>query len=77
MKTCGQLEVVLAREDAESFCDWVRERWTVEPVCLEQPQGDRSVVAIYFDTLAEAVARRKRLPKSFALSSAEAMACHE
>ena len=77
MKTCGQLEVVLAREDAESFCDWVRERWAVEPVCLEQPHGDRSVVAIYFDTLAEAVARRKRLPKSFALSSAEAMACHE
>lgn len=77
MKTCGQLEVVLAREDAEPFCDWVRERWAVEPVCLEQPHGDRSVVAIYFDTVADAVAHRKRLPKTFALSSAEAMACHE
>ena len=77
MKSCGQLEVVLALEDAESFCGWVRENWAVEPVCLEQPQGTRSVVAIYFNTVAEAEAHRRKLPLKFAISSVETMTCHE
>jgi hypothetical protein len=77
MKSCGQLEVVLAKNDADSFCDWVRERWKVEPVCLEQPHGDRAVVDIYFDTLAKAKARRRQLTRKFALSSVETLICRE
>lgn len=77
MKSCGQLELVMVNEDAEIFCDWVREHWAVEPVCLEQPRGDRAVVDIYFDTLAEAEARRRKLPAKFAFSSVQAMICRE
>lgn len=77
MKSCGQLEVVLALKDAESFGDWVREHWTVEPVCLQQPHGDQAVVEIYFDTLAEAEAKRHKLPKKFALSSVQTLLCRE
>jgi len=76
MTTYGQLEVVLSREDAESFCDWIREHWAVEPVCLEQPRNGRSVVDIYFDTEAAAEARKGQLPDDFVLTSAETMTCH-
>jgi ribosomal protein L11 methyltransferase len=76
MTTYGQLEVVLSREDAESFCDWVREHWAVEPVCLEQPRDGRSVVDIYFDTEADAEARKGQLPDDFAFTSVESMTCH-
>mgnify|MGYP003592262417 CR=1 FL=1 len=77
MKSCGQLEVVLAIADADAFCEWIRLHWDVEPVCLEQPHDDRAVVDIYFDTEAEAVAHRRKLPRKFALSSVETMSCHE
>ena len=77
MKSCGQLEVVIALEDADSFCDWVREHWSVEPVSLQQPHGDQAVVEIYFDTLAEAEAKSRKLPKKYVLSSVQALACHE
>lgn len=77
MKSCGQLELVVDMEDAESFCDWIREHWAVEPVCLQQPHGDQAVVDIYFDTLAEAEAKRRQLPRKFVLSSVQTMTCHE
>ena len=75
--SCGRLEVVLAKDAAEAFCDWVREQWAREPVTLEAPRGTRAVVEIYFDTPEEAEARRRRLPGHVALSGARAMACHE
>ena len=77
MKSCGQLELVLAKEDADSFCEWVRENWGVEPVSLEQPHGDQAVVKIYFENLPEAEIHRRKLPRNFALSSVQTMACHE
>ena len=77
MNSCGQMELVLAKRDADSFCDWVRDRWGVEPVSLEKPRGDQAVVKIYFGTLAEAQAHQRRLPKAFALSSVQTMACRE
>ena len=77
MKSCGQLELVLSLEDAEAFCEWVREHWAVEPVCLEQPHGDRAVVDMYFDTLAEAKAQGRKVPKQFAITSVQAMVCRE
>jgi hypothetical protein len=75
--SCGRLEVVLAKDAAEAFCDWVREQWGREPVTLEAPRGTRAVVEIYFDTPEEAEARRRRLPGHVALSGARAMACPE
>lgn len=77
MAVCGQMEVVLAKEDAESFADWVRGNWGLEPVSLEQPRGDRAVVKIYFETLAEAQARRRQLPSAWAWSDVQTMACRE
>ena len=77
MNGCGQVEVVMAKADAEAFSEWIREQWGVEPVSLEQPRGDRAVVKIYFGTLAEARAHRRRLPKDFALSSVQTMECRE
>lgn len=75
MATYGQMEVVLSREDAEPFCDWVRLHWAVEPVCLERPRGDQAVVDIYFDTEAEAEARKGQLPDDVDLSAVETMTC--
>ncbi len=77
MKSCGQLEVVLATQDAESFCEWIRESWGVEPVSMEQPHGNQAVVKVFFDTLAQAQARRRKLPPQFALSSVQTMVCRE
>jgi ribosomal protein L11 methyltransferase len=77
MKSLWQMEIVVAKNDADSFCDWIRDHWGVEPVCLEPPHGDRSVVAIYFETLPEAKAKRRKLPKKFAITAVEIMACHE
>ena len=77
MKSCGQLELVLAKDDADSFCEWIRSNWGVEPVSLEQPHGDQAVVKIYFDTLAQAQAHRRKLPRNFALSSVQTMVCRE
>jgi ribosomal protein L11 methyltransferase len=67
----------MALSDADEFCDWVREHWAVEPVSLQQPHGDQAVVDIYFDTLAEAEAKRRKLPNMFAIASVQALACHE
>jgi ribosomal protein L11 methyltransferase len=71
------MELVLHKEDADILCNWIRQHWAIEPVCLEQPDGDRSVVNIYFDTLAEAEAHRRKLPKKFAFFSVQTLACHE
>lgn len=78
MNTCGQLEVVVAVERAEGFCEWVREHWGREPVSREPPQGTHAVVDIYFDTEEEAEAHRGELPcGEFHLSNPQAMACRE
>ena len=77
MKSCGQLELVLAKEDADSFCDWVRESWGVEPASLEQPYGDQAVVKMYFGTLADAEAHRRKLPRKYAIFSVQTMVCRE
>lgn len=75
MKSVGQLEIVLLKQDADAFCDWVRLNWAVEPVCLERPHGRCSVVEIYFDTLARAQTRLLELPLDYAISSAQTMIC--
>jgi ribosomal protein L11 methyltransferase len=77
MASCGQLELVMALKDADTFCEWVRDNWAVEPVCLQQPEDTRAVVDIYFDTLEMAESRRRQLPKSFGYRSVQTMACHE
>lgn len=77
MNTCGRLEVVVERDEAEALCDWVREHWAREPISLEAPHGKRAVVEIYFDTPAEAAAHRRRLPKTFAVAGARSMTCRE
>ena len=71
------MELVIAKEDAESFCDWVREKWAREPISLERPGGDRTVVQIYFETEAEAEIHRRKLPREFALLSVQTLECRE
>jgi ribosomal protein L11 methyltransferase len=77
MASCGQLEMVVAREAAEPLCEWIRERWGVEPVSLEPPRGTQAVVAAYFDTPEQARAHRRRIPKRFGVTSATAMECRQ
>ena len=36
MKSCGELEFVVPKADAEAFCEWAREAFGTEPVCLER-----------------------------------------
>ena len=77
MKASGQLELVMAKNDTESFCEWVRVNWGLEPVTMEQPEGERSVVAVYFDTEALAKAHRRILPKKYLFQSVRASICRE
>jgi ribosomal protein L11 methyltransferase len=77
MNTYGRLEVVLDRKAAGSFCEWVREHWSREPVSLEMPQRKQAVVDIYFDTPEEAAAHRRCLPQNVDRAGTRSMACHE
>lgn len=77
MKPDGKLEVVLAREDADMLCDWIRARWAVEPVCVERPRQAHAVVTIYFSSLEEAGARQQELPDEFFCSSVQVLPCRE
>jgi len=76
MKSYGQMEVVLAREDADLFCEWVRVHWSIQPVCLEQPRGGQAVIDLYFDTEAIAETYAHQLPHDIPFASVQTLTCH-
>lgn len=78
MKSCGELEFVVPKATAEAFCDWAREAFGTEPVCLERPEGETAVVAVYGTDARQAEAwARRGIPEAFGVVSARARRCEE
>jgi ribosomal protein L11 methyltransferase len=78
MKSCGELEFVLPKENAEAFCVWAREAFGTEPVWMERPRGRTAVVAVYGADEATAAAwARRGIPGEFGVVSARARRCDE
>jgi len=68
----GQLNLLVATQDVESVCEWVRGALQKEPVETTQPFAEESRIEIYFDTLLEAEIAKKALPPELSIQIAEA-----
>ncbi len=68
----GRLSLLVARQDVEPVCEWVREALGKEPVEVTQPYAEESLLEIYFDTLLEAKISKKALPAELPIQAAEA-----
>jgi len=68
----GRLNLLVATQDAEPVCEWVREALGKEPVEVTQPYAEESRLEIYFDTLLEAKIAKKALPAELPIQAAEA-----
>ena len=68
----GQLNLLVAVQDVESVCEWVRETLQKEPIEVTKPLAEESLIEIYFDSLLEAEIARKALPDEWLIRSAEA-----
>ena len=78
MKSCGELEFVVPKATADAFCDWARETFGTEPVCLESPAGQTAVVAVYgTDERQAAQWARRGIPPEYGVLSARARRCEE
>ena len=72
-KNCGgQLNLLVAIQDVESVCEWVREVLQKEPIEVTQPLAEESLIEVYFDSLLEAKIAKQALPNELAIRSAEA-----
>ena len=72
-KNCGgQLNLLVAIQDVESVCEWVREVLQKEPIEVTQPLAEESLIEVYFDSLLEAEIAKQALPNELAIRSAEA-----
>ncbi len=67
----GQLNLLVAVQDVEFVCEWVRDTFRKEPIEVTQPLAEESLIEIYFDSLLEAEIARKALPSEWLLRSAE------
>ena len=67
----GQLNLLVAVQDAEAVCDWIRAALEKEPIETTQPCSQESQIEIYFDSLLEAEIARKALPTIMNIRSAE------
>ncbi|MCF7849271.1 MAG: 50S ribosomal protein L11 methyltransferase [Kiritimatiellales bacterium] len=67
----GKLNLLVATQDAETVCDWVREALGKEPVEVTKPYATEALLEIYFDSALEAEIARKVLPEGFPIKYAE------
>lgn len=68
----GQLNLLVATEQVETVCEWIREALGKEPVETTQPCAEESLLEIYFDSPIEAQIALKALPGELVIRSAEA-----
>ena len=68
----GQLNLLVAMQDVESVCEWVREVLQKEPIEMMQPLAEESLIEVYFDSLLEAEIAKKVLPPELPIQTAEA-----
>ena len=72
-KNCGgQLNLLVATENVEPVCEWVREALHKEPIEVTQPVAEESLIEVYFDSLLEAQIALKALPAELSVRTAEA-----
>ncbi len=72
-KNCGgQLNLLVAIEQVESVCEWVRSALQKEPIEVTQPLAEESRLEIYFDSLLEAEIAKKALSAELEIRSADA-----
>ena len=67
----GRLDLLVAAQDAEAICEWIRSALQKEPIENTQPFAEESRIEIYFDTLPEAQIAQKALPKELPIQAAE------
>jgi len=71
-KNCGgQLNLLVAVQDVEAVCNWVREALQKEPIEMTQPLAEESLIEIYFDSMLEAEIALKALPGELNIRTAE------
>lgn len=68
----GQLNLLVATQDGEAVCEWIRDALHKEPIELSQPFAEESQIEIYFDSLIEAEVAKKALPTELNIRAAEA-----
>lgn len=68
----GQLNLLVATQNVEVVCEWVREALQKEPIELSRPLAEESQIEIYFDSLFEAEIAKKALPMELNIRAAEA-----
>jgi len=68
----GKLTLLVAAEQAQAVCEWVREALHKEPVETTQPLSEDALIEVYFDSLLEARIAQKALPKECFIQSSEA-----
>lgn len=72
-KNCGgQLNLLVAMEQVEPVCEWVREALQKEPIEVMQPMAEESLIEVYFNSHIEAEIAKKALPADIPVKSAEA-----
>jgi ribosomal protein L11 methyltransferase len=67
----GLLNLMVASNEVETICEWVRGALQKEPVEVTQPHAGESLIEIYFDSLVEAELALKILPKELAIRTAD------
>ncbi|VGO17033.1 Ribosomal protein L11 methyltransferase [Pontiella desulfatans] len=68
----GQLNLLVATEQVDAVCEWVRGALVKEPVEVTRPLAEESLLEIYFDSLLEAEIALKALPETLPVQTAEA-----
>ncbi len=67
----GLLTLLVATQNVEVVCEWVRGVLQKEPVEVTQPFAEESLIEVYFDSLVEAEIARKALPPNLPIQTAE------
>ncbi len=68
----GQLSLLVAMQNVEPVCEWVREALCKEPIEMLRPLADEAQIEVYFDSLLEAQIAQKALPPELNILAAEA-----
>jgi ribosomal protein L11 methyltransferase len=68
----GLLNLMVAAQNVEAVCEWVREALQKEPIEVTRPLAEESQLEIYFDSQLEAQVALKALPPELPIRAAEA-----
>ncbi len=69
----GKLNLLVALENVEYVCDWIRDALNKEPIEVIRPMAEESLIETYFDSQLEAEIARKALPDDLPIKSAKSL----